>query len=167
MRMLNDVAVIDVLWDGPFSIEKIATEAHNPYDHGVYQIYGTHAVLGPDTLLYVGQAEAQNFGQRVPQGHTDWIDWEPGAVQVYIGRLAGTDRMTESCYGEWAEMIGRAEALLIYFCSPPYNSSGIRRLRPFGPTLVLNFKRRHRLPLMVSNIYEMSPVTDPSFKPYY
>ena len=79
MRLLNDVTVLDLSWSGPHSFEEIAS-FNDSADHGVYQIYGTHNVNGPDSPLYIGEAADQTFIVRIPQGHRDWIDWEPGAV---------------------------------------------------------------------------------------
>jgi hypothetical protein len=160
-RRLTDVAVLDLQWEGPFTLEQIGQFDH-AHDHGVYQIYGTHNVLGSDTLLYIGMANQRTFAARVPEH--DWIDWEPGSANIYLGRLSGTHQMTEAGWPEWEEMINRAEVLLIFFCSPPYNSFGIRELRPLPPTIIANYRRRHRLPPLVSNIYETAPFD--YLKPY-
>jgi hypothetical protein len=163
MRTLTNVSVLDY-WDGPYRLDEISRFKDGP-DYGVYQIYGTHSVLGPDIPLYIGRAEKNSFSERIP-AHQEWIQWEPSMANIYIGRLVGTDEMTNARWAEWEEMIRRTEALLIYFCSPPYNSSGIKTLAEYPATIVFNFKRRHRLPLMVSNIYETAPFGDPNFRPY-
>jgi len=165
MRIANDVRILDLSWDGPFGFDDVAKNFHGSTDYGVYQIYGTHAVFGPDALLYIGMAEKNPFGQRIPD-HDHWIDWEPSAARIYLGRLCGTDKMTEAGDAEWCEMIRLAESLLIYFCSPPYNSKNIKTLGDHGPTMVQNFRRYHRLPRIVSNLYETAPVSQPDFKPY-
>lgn len=162
-RKITDAAIVDIEWEGPFTLEQIPQFARGQ-DHGIYQVYGTHNVLGPGTLLYIGQANSQTFAERIPQGHQNWIDWEPGTIEIYLGHLCGTEAMTEANWPIWEAMIDRAEALLIFFCSPPYNSSGIRELHDMPATIVANYKRRHRLPQLVSNIYEMAPFDD--LKPY-
>jgi hypothetical protein len=164
VRTLTDVTVLDLLWDGPHPLEEVSKFNSSP-DFGIYQIYGTHSVIGPDTLLYIGKAETNSFCQRIP-AHKDWIDWEPGTTSVYLGRLSGMDQMTAERDPVWREMISRAESLLIYFCTPPYNSYNIKTLPTYPPTIVLNYRRHHRLPLMVSNIYETTPVWEEHFKPY-
>jgi hypothetical protein len=87
------------------------------------------------------------------------------SVTVYL-LMNGSIGISEDRDAEWREMIRRSEALLIYFCAPPYNSSGVKTLTEYKPTIVQNYKRRHRLPPIVSNMYETTPVADPNFKPY-
>jgi hypothetical protein len=164
IRKMNDVAVIDLEWEGPFTFEQQINQMNRDHDYGIYQIYGTHNVLGPDTLLYIGKAYDQFFADRIKAGHKHWIDWEPGSTHIYLGHVCGTEPMTEANWPVWEKMVNDAEALLIYFCSPPYNSSGLQSLREMPPTIVSNYKRRHRLPPLVSNIYEMAPFAD--LKPY-
>jgi hypothetical protein len=162
IRKMNDVAVIDLEWDGPFTLEQIA-QFNRGHDYGVYQVYGTHNVFGSDTLLYIGKARDRSFAERISE-HKDWIDWEAGSGHVYLGRLCGTEPVIEVNWPAWCEMIDRVEASLIFFCSPAYNSSGLQYLREMPPTIVANYKRRHRLPQLVSNVYEMAPFAD--LKPY-
>lgn len=165
MRTLAEITAIDILWDGPYSLEEIAKNFHEVEDYGVYQIYGTHGLLGPDTLLYIGKAEDRQFGKRIP-AHKEWIDWEPNNTNVFVGRLSGQNKLEESQTSEWKEMISRAERLLIYYCTPPYNSQHIKTSSSCPPTIVLNYRRHHRLPLMVSNLYETTPVWEKDFRPY-
>jgi hypothetical protein len=132
-------------------------------DYGIYQIYGTHSVLGSDALLYIGLAEQRTFGARVSE-HQEWIDWEPGNISIYLGRLGGIDPMTQAKWDDWAGGIIAAEKLLIYFCSPPYNGRGVQNLEVAAPTIVLNFRRYHRLPRVVTNLYNVSPALESAFK---
>jgi hypothetical protein len=154
MRKIDGVTVIDVVWDGPVPFDRV-TEAKADHDFGVYQVYGTHAVFGPDCLLYIGLAEQQRFGVRVPS-HIAWTEWQSSPTNVYLGRLAGRQPIDKTRYEEWGEMIVRAEDLLIYYCSPPYNSRSINTLRSHPPTVLLNYRRHHRLPAVISNLGELS-----------
>ncbi len=85
--MKCELDISEIEWDGPFvkeSIEKL----NNPWDYGIYQIYGTHPIFGSDSLLYMGKAEENSFAERIP-AHLEWVEWESTPVQVYIGRLGG------------------------------------------------------------------------------
>lgn len=166
MRKLNDIDVIDVVWEGPHTYEEVVRQKTTKVDHGLYQIYGVHPVLGPEALLYVGQAESQTFGVRISQHYEEWIKWEPSVLSFYLGRLSGLDLMTEARWPEWNEMIDRAEKLAIFFCAPAYNAQGIRALKTFGPTLVLNHGRHHRLLTEFSNLHWTCPIENPDFKPF-
>ena len=157
-----EVDLIHLEWEGPFTPGEIARFDKDP-DYGVYQIYGTHNVFGSDALLYIGQAYERTFAHRIPE-HDDWISWQAGSTQIYLGRLCGVEPMIQANWPKWKDLVDRAEKTLIYFCSPPYNSSGLRSLRDMPPTIVANYKRRHRLPQIVSNVYESAPFAD--LKPY-
>jgi hypothetical protein len=162
MRTVGDVTVIDIVWEGPRTLVEVEQNGHGDTDYGIYQIYGTHN-SGADQLLYIGRATDNKFGVRVPWIH-EWADWEPKSVEIYLGRLGSIQPIppTLPAQEEWGEWICRAETMLVYFTSPPFNSSGIRSLPelPDAPTVILNFARRHRLPAVVSNLYEKSPVGD-------
>jgi hypothetical protein len=142
--------IIELSWEGPSSIEDVIATRHRGHDYGVYQLYGTHNVLGPDTLLYIGKAQQRPFGQRIREHRDEWVEWEPSVVEVYLGRIGGTTEMTKERWHEWEEQIDRAERLLIYFCAPPYNSAGLKSLPQMPPIVLLNHRRRHRLPLELS-----------------
>jgi hypothetical protein len=161
MRTLGDVTIIDIVWEGPFTLAEVEQNRHDATDYGIYQIYGTHNA-GADQLLYIGRAADNKFGVRVPWIH-QWADWEPKSVEIYLGRLGAIQPIppTLQAQEEWGEWICRAEAMLIYFTSPPFNSSGIRSLPelPDAPIIILNCARQ-RLPSVVSNLYEKSPVGD-------
>src|SRR5690606_22253171 len=121
-------------------------------DYGLYQIYGTHSVFGPDTLLYIGKSAKQFFGTRFSQ-HIGWFQNEPSDLRIYVGRLGGTQQPTDDA---WCEEIDCAEKLLIYSCSPPYNSQNLNSIGEGKNTIVLNFGRRNRLPAVVSTLYTES-----------
>jgi hypothetical protein len=154
-HVLNDLRVIDLTWDGPFALDQVRTTSGN-HQCGVYAIYGTHNVMGTDALLYIGRADP-SFANRFGTHKEVWMDYEPGEQRIYLGHVSGTQAISESDYPQWSALIADAEALLIYHCSPPYNSSGIAGLRDMPLSLVVNHGRRHRLPALVGDIYRLSP----------
>jgi hypothetical protein len=154
MRIVNSVTVLDLVWTGPHLLADLVA-FKGAQDYGVYQIYGTHGINGPDNLLYVGMAQDRSFSVRAPEGK-EWIPWEAERVSFYLGRLAALDGAPDPSDDEWGRLIRVAEATLIYYCAPPYNSSGVKDspvMRNLLPnSLVINHKCRHHLPLIVSNI---------------
>lgn len=127
-------------WRGPFSVDEVCTSEKGK---GVYQIYGLHPVFGPDSLLYIGMTK-DNFSSRFSQ-HKEWLEEEPSNIQIFLGELVE---------GYDDSIIGRAEQLLIYQCSPPYNSSNINSCNFLEKEeVVLNLKKRNQLPTAVSSLY--------------
>ena len=164
---METVDVIEIDWEGPFASSDVMAKKSEDWDYGVYQIYGTHNVLGPETLLYIGKADESPFGERISAHRAEWTEWEASDVRVYLGRIGGLDTMTKDRWPEWSSKIARAERLLIYFCAPPYNSQGLSSYGQVPPTVVLNYRRRNRLPLEVSTLYESSvAATNTNWKPY-
>jgi hypothetical protein len=147
--------VIEIDWDGPFPMEAVMAEAHAGPDYGIYQLYGTHTVFGPDSLLYLGKAQDRPFAVRMREHFEDWGKWEASPVNVYLGRLGGTSAISDA---EWIDQIARAESLLIYFSTPPYNSSGLKTFHSDRVTVVLNHRRRHRLPPELSTLLWSTPI---------
>lgn len=114
---------IHIRWEGPRELEDaIGAWSLESGDYGVYQIYGTHRVAGPDCLLYIGRADDETFGERLRQHSYDWIRYESAPVRVHVGRLIGEAVPSDEV---WYEHIRIAERMLIYANSPPYNASGI------------------------------------------
>jgi hypothetical protein len=121
-------------------------------DYGVYQIYGAHDASGPDTLLYLGQADKGTFGGRIIDHQQRWGRWNPDEVRVYLGRIAGLEPVTEEI---WGNLIDRAEAVLIWKLGLPFNSARIKTLKyQDRPILIVNHGRRHRLPECISTLTE-------------
>lgn len=149
----RNVYVIEIEWDGPFSIDAL-NSLNGESDFGVYQVYGTHVVFGSDALLYIGKAEEQYFSRRMAQ-HTGWFGNEPSQLTLYVGRLGSETGAIGD--GVWKEEINRAERVLIHSCSPPYNT---QHLNTYGSDVkslvVLNRGKRHRLPAIVSTLYQES-----------
>lgn len=161
MSNIPNLDIIHIIWQGPLSLEE-AEAANTGSDYGVYQIYGTHDVSGPDTLLYIGQADSNPFGGRISYHKNEWARWTPSEVAVYLGRLAGCAPITNE---SWGRAIDRAEAVLIWKVGVPFNSSRVKTLR-YGeePILIVNHLRRHRLPEYVSTLTEFINTDQPDFK---
>lgn len=47
------VKIIEIEWDGP-KMESEFSNLNESNDYGLFQLYGTHELYGPNTLLYVG-----------------------------------------------------------------------------------------------------------------
>ena len=62
MVEMSDRSTIHLIWEGPLTVET-AKSANSGSDKGVYQIYGTHIISGPDTLLYVGRRAGRARGE--------------------------------------------------------------------------------------------------------
>jgi hypothetical protein len=141
-------------WSGPFTrdevIERMRHAGTAPLyddgeDYGLYQIYGTHILFGPESLLYVGKATEQTFSQRFRQ-HRAWLDAE-APVHVYLGRTYVPGRH-DGPASSWAADVAMAERVIIYKYSPPYNSSSVAEapVLPVTPRLTLHHTgEKHRL----------------------
>jgi hypothetical protein len=122
--------LLTVEWDNPITLEE-ALENNGELDYGLYQIYARHIVFGPGSLVYVGKAEQQTFGTRFSQ-HEEWLR-EESDVQIRLGRpqtidgrvFKGAEGWTGADEDEWCRLTSDAEALTIYWHSPPYNSACI------------------------------------------
>jgi hypothetical protein len=130
--MKDNVLRLDVRWSGPFTIDQVVTTfddegpapLYDGKDYGLYQIYGTHILAGPDTLLYIGQATDQTFSRRFRQ-HREWLAHEEGA-SIYLGRVYDPARhMAADGWRTWRVDVRLAECILIYKYSPNYNSVSI------------------------------------------
>jgi hypothetical protein len=119
--------IVHVWWEGPVSIGALERARDATRDFGVYQVYGSHPIYGPDTLLYIGQARDQTFAVRILQEKWWWREREfcQGEVRFFLGRLYGP---TVPDGTEWENQISRVERLLIYAHKPSYNSSCILEL---------------------------------------
>lgn len=141
--------IIEIYWKGPFTLNDVISRNEDGTDYGVYQIYGTHNINGSNTLLYIGKAQEQTFGKRILQ-HQSWMDNELSDMQIYIGKFGGIKQIDDQ---KWSAYIDVAEKLLIYYCSPPYNSSNINDFGKIKETVVLNFGKKCQLPFEVSTLY--------------
>lgn len=153
---------IAIQWEGPFTLINLQNnkalvksngkEKDWSGNIGLYQIYGTHLLYGRNVLLYIGMTN-NSFAARFSQ-HSDWINDEYDDVQVYLGRIGGTNK--DISVDELKEQIAEAEKLLIYYCSPAYNSSNVYDIKTKkdgskNPELrVFNFGKKSMLPTEIS-----------------
>jgi len=153
---MDKLIKIEIWWHGPYKMEDITNKFNDPNSSfGLYQIYGTHNISGPNTLLYLGKACDQTFAIRLKQH--DWTEWEASATEFFIGQLGGPKNIEDE---EWTKQINFAERLLIYFCAPPYNTQYLNNYGDIHNTLVLNFDKINRLPMEVSTFYNDSNFWD-------
>lgn len=136
--------ILHLKWEGAFVFAGALRHTDRHTDYGIYQVCGPHPTYGAGSLLYIGRASKQTFGQRLTQ--EGWRDWQiaNGSVTVYLGRLHGA---TTPGNEEWAAQIQRAERLLILAHHPAHNGAGSYRsnLPGLEETLLLNWGDRGRL----------------------
>ena len=143
--ILNEVKIIEIEWEGPFSMSEII-EKKGETDFGLYMAFGPHRVYGENVLLYVGKAEQQTFATRIPQ-HGDW--W--GTESIFLGRLGGSDIISMN---EWDELIDYAESKFIQYCLPSWNSSKLNdhKKASFGEAIIFNSGvRLYSIPTVLSD----------------
>jgi hypothetical protein len=157
MPQQEKVDVIAIEWSGPFSYEAIEADEHlkeSPENRGLYQIYCNHD--SPHTLMYIGRTQASyGFKGRI-QTKQDWLCWEAYDPEIFVGRLRNV-----AADDDYAMLLARAELLLIYFCSPPINKHGKMAFNAVSNqpnTVLINYKKRFRLPYVVSNLAEKPSV---------
>ena len=78
--------VLQIQWDGPFNYAGLS-QTDWQYAMGLYQIYGTHEVHGPDTLLYIGETITQSFEARIRQHEKEWLTVQASSAAIYLGRI--------------------------------------------------------------------------------
>ena len=141
--------LIQIDWDGPFTLAEVRKLDNGNTDYGIYQIYGPSPTYCRVELLYIGLAgrgDGQTFAIRIPQHAASKIDGFRDASQalIYVGRLAGTETPDNSV---WSKQIELAERLLIYAHYPTYNK--MKDLGGLEPQLrdvhVLNWKKHRDL----------------------
>lgn len=158
--MKKEVEIIEIEWDGPLTMTDVS-KLDQAWDCGLYQIYGTHNIFGPDSLLYIGKAP-ESFARRIPE-HIEWTDWESVPVRIFVGRLGGSAKVDDKT---WTRMIDVAERLLIYYSAPPYNSQNLKSFGNIRSTLVLNHKCCQRLPRVVTSLENESVIGSNEWKIY-
>ena len=118
---------VRIEWEGPLSLDEVKELADGDEDCGLYQIYGRHIIFGDDSLLYIGMTTS-TFRSRFFSGREPHIEWlvEEEGVSVYVGRIVEEDyKHDPPHWSDWQNVLKDAEALTIYWHSPPYNSSNI------------------------------------------
>lgn len=116
--MSVNTRTVRVEWEGPLSLDEVKELDDKDADCGLYQIYGRHIIFGLNSLLYVGSTNA-TFSQRLRNHDVEWLADEE-SVFIHIGRINGEDYKADR-----GKVIKDAEALTIYWHSPPYNSRNI------------------------------------------
>lgn len=156
------MTLIEIDWKGPFTIEETVA-LNTDIDFGVYQIYGTHNILGTDALLYLGQACDQTFAQRLPQ--REYITWDFPEYRIYVGRFGSSQSCSEH---DWNTQINYAEQIFIDYCQPPYNSQLLNGLSESVPSNInlLNFGKRHKLPFAITTTWKVSSFHNGQWKAY-
>src|SRR5277367_6166919 len=104
-----DIEVIHLIWKGPITVVE-ALKLNKKGDRGLYQVYGTHSITGPRTLLYVGQTNGGTFSTRMLKHREEWLKWEPDDVRIHVGRI-GSDAQPSKA--ELKRSILRAEMITI------------------------------------------------------
>ncbi len=113
--------LMQIDWEGPFTLDELNLLTDDSHDYGIYQIYGKHLVYGKDVLLYIGKADQQTIGKRVSQ--ENWWDTNDSKhLKIYAGRIAGERTPEEDI---WSKEIDLAEKLLINVHKPAYNSKSL------------------------------------------
>ncbi len=166
MNNVRNIQYIHIVWEGPLTLPDVYKRNKEGYDHGVYQVYGSHPVYGLKTLIYIGEARLQTFRERIKQ--EDW--WktfdDQSNVEIYIGRLAGFETPSDSTIDKQIE---DAERLLIRAHLPAYNqriffsSAAQKRLSSIH---VLNWENRGLLLPEVSGAFWTNKFDDPRIKTY-
>lgn len=131
---------INIYWEGPFTLEQCKS-LHSSEDYGIYQYYGEHITYGQDSLLYLGKAEKQTFGARLPAHN--WENWCSSPYSIYLGRIFSDSLMVAS---EIEAHINIAERILLMAHNPSFNSSNLNRIgKSDSDVRVLNWGLRRQL----------------------
>ena len=124
---------INLVWTGPETHADALKRNNEKTDYGIYQIYGSHPVYGADTLLYIGQANAETFAQRISQQplisqSTNDAFWDDNGLRIrfHTGRIHWRKGHKAPTNKYWGALIDRAERLLIYAHSPAWNAALVR-----------------------------------------
>jgi hypothetical protein len=141
---------IHLVWEGPFSHQE-ALSLNAPSDYGLYQYYGDHPIYGSNTLLYVGKASRQTFGQRFAQHN--WEIWASNDVEIYVGRVFALEALDEH---DWEKRIDMAERIILQSHGPSFNSSNLNTIGHGGEdSRILNWgKRKMLLPEVSTSRWE-------------
>ena len=118
---ITEIELIQIAWEGPYSLDELKKLQNIETDFGLYTIYGTHIVYGKDVLLYIGKADKQTLGKRISQEGWDNTN-DSKNHKIYVGRLHGPLTPSDEV---WSNQIGLAESLLIYVHKPAYNQKNI------------------------------------------
>lgn len=121
------IKLIQIDWEGPYTLNELNLLTNDSHDYGIYQIYGKHIVYGKDVLLYIGKADRQTIGKRISQENW-WNTNDSNHLKIYAGRIAGEHTPEEDT---WSKEIDLAEKLLINVHKPAYNSKSLTSIPDF------------------------------------
>uniref|UniRef100_UPI0040479605 hypothetical protein n=1 Tax=Aliarcobacter sp. TaxID=2321116 RepID=UPI0040479605 len=131
--MNNEKEIINVNWEGPFSISDILDNPidSKKFDIGLYQIYGSHPLYGSDVLVYIGRTQNKNGFKSRLKGR--WVienGTDANNVQIYLGTIfSDSKKYTDE---EIKISIEKAEILMINALKPAFNSSNIQSAKVDG-----------------------------------
>jgi hypothetical protein len=114
-----DQKTIHINWEGPLSYSDLSLLNKEKTDYGVYQIYASHPIYGSNVLVFIGKADKETFSVRIKQEQWNNQNGDGGRIQIYVGRLAGTNTPDANV---WFEEINLVEKLLIHSHWPAANS---------------------------------------------
>jgi hypothetical protein len=161
--MKKETKKIYIQWEGPFKSNKLSEFDNQKKDYGLYQIYGDHVLYGRNVLLYIGLTKGltQTFAMRVTQKNKDtWTNWED--LKIYLGRFCGIEEVKNN--QDWDSQIDFAEALLINYLTPAWNSDGLNGSKPLGnydECKVINIGNRMSIPeIMIKGNWACNGVLD-------
>lgn len=158
------VKLIQIDWDGPYSLDELDCLKDQSQDYGIYQIYGKHVIYGKDVLLYIGKADLQTIGKRVSQENW-WNTNDSNHIKIYAGRLAGEKTPNEEF---WSKEIDLAEKLLINVHKPAYNSKNLSSIpdTELQDVHILNWGSHRDLLPEVSGLRWTSKLNDLTYDTY-
>jgi hypothetical protein len=135
--MDKEIEIININWEGPFSIDDILNNkidskkfAVKSDDIGLYQIYGSHPLYGSDILVYIGRTQNKNGFKSRLKGR--WVienGTDANNVQIYLGTIFSDSKKYNN--KELNYCIEKAEILMINALKPAFNSSNIQSAKDF------------------------------------
>jgi hypothetical protein len=158
------VPIIDVYWEGPYTLEDIKSKQKRE-EYCLYQIYGSHPVYGTNSLLYIGKTEKQYIETRLNQHK--WIENQASECEIYIasckkfeGWANRNDQGAYKFYNDKIITIDIIESLLIYAHQPSYNSQSLKTTSFAGnPFRLFNSNRRASIMPEISSQFYADPAT--------
>ncbi|GEM_PF-265214 len=135
--MENIKEIINIDWEGPFSIDEIlkGTIDNQKFnvkssDIGLYQIYGSHPLYGSDVLVYIGRTQNKNgFQSRLKDRWVINNGNDSNNVKIYLGTIFSDSKKYTNA--EINVFIEKAEVLMINALKPAFNSSNIQSAKDF------------------------------------
>ena len=119
-------------WEGPLTVDEvIKTRNNGDRDQGLYQLYGQNVIFGANALLYVGSTvkktlkNDRTLSTRLNEHKAGrgGFRWESD-VMVRLGYLVPDSCQRDDNPEEWKKLVLDAEALTIFWHTPPYNTQG-------------------------------------------